>query len=292
MDSYLEGKTPTHTPTTNKSPPTREALTDPPLEDTVMTTTNKKIHHAAALSTAIAGTASTSSITTTTSGPPTRQSIMDAANSSLTAQRSYDYLRDGKFGKFPKTPAKKALSDRHKTQNKAFTHFEGIIDQNTVDDDTIQDSITLSFGPAAKKYFTKSWKSPDIDTTKLAEFSKTIIAASEPIYQDARNILIKLAQTTPEVFNDNWSYTTGYITNCKEGTLWRITNQIYGSNWVFQQQQLLPKPKPKTKSKKRTTSFNITQTPKQQIIKGAGVFLSCPKGDTQPPHTFPGSRFR
>jgi hypothetical protein len=28
---------------------------------------------------------------------------MDAANSSLAAQRSYDYLRDGKFGKFPKT---------------------------------------------------------------------------------------------------------------------------------------------------------------------------------------------
>jgi hypothetical protein len=122
-----------------------------------------------------------------------------------------------------------------------------------------------------------------MDTTKLAEFSKTLIAASEPIYQDTRNILIKLAQTTPEVFNDNWSYTTGYITNCKEGTLWRIASQIYGSNWVFQQQQLLPKPKPKTKPKKRTTSFNIIQTPKQQIIKGAGVFLSCPKGDNPSP---------
>jgi hypothetical protein len=57
MDSYLEGETPTHTPTTNKSPPTREAHTDPPLEDTVMTTTNKKICHAAALSTATIGTA-------------------------------------------------------------------------------------------------------------------------------------------------------------------------------------------------------------------------------------------
>jgi hypothetical protein len=112
---------------------------------------------------------------------------------------------------FPETPAWKALSDRHKTQNKAFTHFEGIIDQNTVDDDSIQDGITLNFRPAAKK----SWKSQDIDTTKLAEFSITLIAASEPIYQDARNILIKLAQTTPEVFNDNWSYTTGYITNSR-----------------------------------------------------------------------------
>jgi hypothetical protein len=124
-----------------------------------------------------------------------------------------------------------------------------------------------------------------MDTTKLAEFSKTLIAASDPIYQDARNILIKLAQTTPEAFNDNWSYTTGYITNCKEGTLWRIANQIYGSNWVFQQQQLLPKPKPKpkTKTKKRTTSFNITQSPKQQTIKGSGVFLSCPKGDNPTP---------
>jgi hypothetical protein len=83
--------------------------------------------------------------------------------------------------------------------------------------------------------------------------------------------------------NDNWSYTTGYITNCKDGTLWQIANQIYGSNWVFQQQQLLPKPKPKTKPKKQTTSFNIIQTPKQQIIKGAGVFLSCPKGDNPSP---------
>jgi hypothetical protein len=263
IDSHLEGETRTHTPTTNKSPPTREALTDPPLEDTVMTTTNEKIHHAATLSTAIAGTASTSSITTTTSGPPTRQSIMNAANSSLAAQRSYDYLRDGKFGKFPKTLAWKALLDRHKTQNKAFTHFEGIIDQNKVDDDTIQDGITLNLELATKNYFTKLWKSTDIGTTKLAEFSKTLISASEPIYQDTRNILIKLAQTTPEVFKDNWSYTTGYITNRKEGTLWRIANQIYGSNWVFQQQQPLPKPKPKTKSKKWTTSFNIIQTPKQ-----------------------------
>jgi hypothetical protein len=283
MDSYPEGETPTHTPTTNKSPPTREAHTDPPLEDTVMTTTNENIHHAAALSTATEGTASTSSITTTTSGPPTWQSIMDAANSSLAAQRSYDYLRDRKFGKFPKTPAWKTLSERHKTQNNAFTHFEGIIDQNTVDDDSIQDGIILNFGPAAKKYFTKSWKSPDMDTTKLAELSRTLMVASEPIYQDARNILIKLAQLTPEVFNDNWSYTTGYITNCKEGTLWQIANLLYGSNWVFQQQQLLPKPKPKTKTKKRTTSFNIIKTPKQQIIKGAGVFLSCPKGDDPTP---------
>jgi hypothetical protein len=152
----------------------------------------------------------------------------------------------------------------------------------------IQDGITLNFGPAARKYFKKSWDSPDIDTTKLAEFSKTLIAASKPIYQDVRNILIRLAQTTPEFFNENWSYTTGYITNCKEGTLWRIANQIYGSHWVFQQQQLLPKPKPRRKpktshSKKRTASFNIIQKPKQQIVKGAGVFLSRPKGDNPSP---------
>jgi hypothetical protein len=68
---------------------------------------------------------------------------MDAANSSLAAQRSYDNLRDGKFRKFPKTPAWKIISERLITQNKAFTHFEGIIDQNTVDDDSIQDGITL-----------------------------------------------------------------------------------------------------------------------------------------------------
>jgi hypothetical protein len=63
--------------------------------------------------------------------------------------------------------------DRHKTQKKAFTHFKGIIDQGTVDENTIQDGITLNFGPAAKKYFKKLWESPDINTTKLAEFSKT-----------------------------------------------------------------------------------------------------------------------
>jgi hypothetical protein len=113
---------------------------------------------------------------------------MDEANSSLSAQRSYDYLRDGKFGKFPKTPAWKALSDRHKTQNKAFTHFEGIIDQNTADDDTIQDGITLNFGPAAKKYFTKSWKSPDIDTTKLNSSIRTHLPRhQEHSYQTGTN---------------------------------------------------------------------------------------------------------
>jgi hypothetical protein len=119
---------------------------------------------------------------------------MDAANSSLAAQRSYDYLRDGQFGKFPKTPTWKIISERLITQN---THFEGIIAQNTVDDDSIQDGITLNFGPVAKKYFTKSWTSPDIDTTKLAKFSKILLASSEPIYQDAGIVLIKLAQTTP-----------------------------------------------------------------------------------------------
>jgi hypothetical protein len=217
---------------------------------------------------------------------------MDAANSSLEAQRSYDYLRDGKFGKFPKTTEWKDLSDRHKTQNKAFIHFEGIINQGTVDVDTIQDGISLEFGPAAKKYFKKLWDSPDIGTTKLAEFSRNLLAASEPINQDARNILIRLAQTTPEFFNENWSYTTGYITNCKEGTLWQIANQIYGSHWVFQQQQLLPKPKPKTKpktshKKNRTTSFNITQKPEQQIIKSSKVLGSsflAQKEITPPPH--------
>jgi hypothetical protein len=49
MDSYIEEETPTHTPTTNKSPPIREALTDPPLEDIFMTTTIKKTHGPPAL---------------------------------------------------------------------------------------------------------------------------------------------------------------------------------------------------------------------------------------------------
>jgi hypothetical protein len=39
MDSYLVEETPTHIPSTNKSPPIRESLIDPPLEDTVMTAT-------------------------------------------------------------------------------------------------------------------------------------------------------------------------------------------------------------------------------------------------------------
>jgi hypothetical protein len=180
-----------------------------------MSTTNDKNPDAANHSTFTASTTSVSTISPRTSS---RQSIMDAANSSLASQISYDYLRDGKFGRFPKTKEWKDLSDRHKTQNKAFTHFEGIIEHGTVDKNTIQDGITLDFAPAAKKYFKKSWESPDIDTTKLAAFSKTLISAvSKPIYQDARNIPIKLAQTTPEFFNENWSYYTGYITDYKKG---------------------------------------------------------------------------
>ena len=252
-------------------------------DDTVMSVTKEATSVAATCSTISASTASTS--TTSTGLPPlppsSRQAIMEAANTTLANSRSYDYLKEGKV---KKTTAWKDLSDRHKSQNKAFTHYEGCIDMGTADEKTIQDGIAINFGPAAKEYFSKSWESPYIDKDKLAEFSKTLIAATEPIYQDARNTLIKLAQTSPERFDEKWSYSTGFITNCKEGILWSIANHIYGSQWVFLQPQLLPKPKPKPISKEQRNARFKAQQPQTRLIKGAGVFLSRAKG--QNPSTF------
>jgi hypothetical protein len=104
---------------TNKPPSTKKDLTEsnqegdqqtkttekelpPPISkdnNIIMSTTNDKNQDAANHSTV---TASTTSISTTSCRPSSWQSIMDAANSNLVAQRSYDYLRDGKFWKFPK----------------------------------------------------------------------------------------------------------------------------------------------------------------------------------------------
>jgi hypothetical protein len=216
---------------------------------------------------------------------------MDAANSSLAAQRSYDYLRDGKFGKFPNTPEWKVLSDRHKKQNKPFTHYEGIIEQDTIDEDTIQDGITLDFGPATKKHFKKLWDSPDIDRSKLAEFSKTLVAASEPIYQDARDILIRLAQTTPEVFNENWSYTTGYITNCKEGTLWQIATKSMAPIGPFNNSNCYPNLNQSLNPTRELPVSTSSKNPNSNSSKVPGSSYLAQKEIT-PPRTVSGSRFR
>jgi hypothetical protein len=110
-----------------------------------MITTNEKIQHAANHSTV---TASATSVSTTISGPSSRQSIIDTANSSLEAQRSYDYLRDGKFGKFPKTTYPTAT--KHKTKHSP-TLKESSNKQGTVEEDTIQDDKTLDFGAGSQK---------------------------------------------------------------------------------------------------------------------------------------------
>jgi hypothetical protein len=105
---------------------------------------------------------------------------------------------------------------------------------------TIQDGITIKFAPAAQFHFNKPWNSPDVSTDMLTKFASNLIDlnssipwAKKALGQDARNTLIKLAQTSPEIFDEAWAYSTRFITNWKEGTLWAIANIIYGSNWVF-----------------------------------------------------------
>jgi hypothetical protein len=92
----------------------------------------------------------------------------------------------------------------------------------------------------------KPWYSLDVSTDMLTTFASNLIDlnsslpwANKALGQDAHNTLIKLAQTSPEIFDEAWTYSTGFITNCKESTLWAIANRIYGSHWVFLQPQLL-----------------------------------------------------
>jgi hypothetical protein len=206
-------------------------------------------------STATSSTSSTSS----ESLYPSRQSMIKTANKNLAATRSYDYLADGKY---KATKAWDTVSDCHKKQNKPFTHLEGILEglianpRLESDMSTIQGGITIKFAPVAQFHFNKPWHLPDVSTDMLTKFASNLIDlnssipwANNALGQDARNTLIKLARTSPKIFDEAWAYSTGFTTNCKEGTLWAIANRIYGSHWVFLQPQLLPKRPPKPQKK-------------------------------------------
>jgi hypothetical protein len=123
---------------------------------------------------------------------------------------------------------------------------------------TIQDGITIKFASAALFHFNKPWHSPDVSTDMLTKFTSNLIDlnssipwANKALGQDTHNTLIKLAQTSPEIFDEAWAYSTGFIMNCKEGTLWAIANRIYGSYWVFLQPKRPQKP-PKKKNVRLT----------------------------------------
>ena len=142
---------------------------------------------------------------------------------------------------------------------------------------SIQDGITVNFAPASRYLLPKGWDSPDVTPAMLTAVAKKVADPkrewpNETIRQDACHILIKLAQTTPESFDDAWSYTTGYITNCKEAVLWMASNQIYGSQWKWKHAKYLPKPAPKSQQQK-----NRVRIPKPtfQTISGVrGRFLA------------------
>ena len=142
---------------------------------------------------------------------------------------------------------------------------------------SIQDGITVNFAPASRYLLPKGWDSPDVTPAMLTAVAKKVADPKrewpdETIRQDACHILIKLAQTTPESFDDAWSYTTGYITNCKEAVLWMAANQIYGSQWTWKHAKYLPKPAPKSQQQK-----NRVRIPKPtfQTISGVrGRFLA------------------
>jgi hypothetical protein len=166
--------------------------------------------------------------------------MIKTANENLAATRSYNYLADGKY---KTTKAWDTVTDRHRKQNKPFIHLEGILEglianqRPKPDMSTIQDGIIIKFAPAAQFHFNKPWYSPDVSTDMLTTFASNLIDLNSSLYwankalrQDARNTLIKLAQTSPEIFDEAWAYSTGFITNCKEGTLWAIANRIYGSH--------------------------------------------------------------
>jgi hypothetical protein len=220
----------------------------------------------AAKSTGTASTATSSTSSTSPQSPyQSRQVIIKTANKNQADARSYDYLADGKY---KTTKAWDTVTDRNKKQNKPFTHLEGILERLIAnprlkpDMSTIQDGISIKFAPAAQFHFNKPWNSPDVSIDMLTKFARDLIDlnssipwANKAMGQDARNTLIKLAQTSPKIFDEAWAYSTGFIPNCKEGTLWAMANRIYGSHWVFLQPQLLPKlPKKSTKKEKRQTS--------------------------------------
>jgi hypothetical protein len=96
--------------------------------------------------------------------------MIKIANKNLAATRSYDYLADGKY---KTTKAWDTVTDRHKKQNKPFTHLEGILEGLIAnpglkpDMSSIQDGIIIKFAPAAQSHFNKPWFSPDVSTGEV-----------------------------------------------------------------------------------------------------------------------------
>lgn len=195
----------------------------------------------------------------TTTTTTARQTTIATANTALEKTRSYDYLKEGKFAT---TPAYENLGTRSITSNKAFTHYEGLKDGSRLtenvqpDLDSIQDGITVNFTQAALQLLPNGWDDPEVTPEMLTEAAREIAVPRKPwkdeiIRQDARAMLIKLARTSPEVFTEAWSYNTGFITNCKEGALWKAANKIYGSQWPWKHPKSLPQSIPKHQKKQK-----------------------------------------
>jgi len=280
---------PPRTSTNSKSPPKSPALNanDPVDMDTEdAADTSKETNAISATSDARStSTRSTTSLTTVTSAADYRKSILDEYDKRQEDSRLYSYPRQGKF---PRTKAWKDTPDRLIAQNKPFTHLEGISREGShTDADSIQDGLDKLFEPASTRYFDKKWDDPDLTTKQLTDFASLLSKPSkqstlnwsyDPIGQEARHILIRLAQTSPEIFDEHWSYTTGDLTTCNEGKIWLAANSIYGSHWKIIQPTRMPKPKQKTKKK-----ATISQSqPTFQTIKGTrGRFMAR---NTKQPH--------
>lgn len=266
-------------PNSTTSTPTTPTPPRPPAQETPKTTTK------ASTSPSIATASTTSS--SIFSNSSSKLERIKIANKLLADSRAYDYLADGKF---PPTSAWSYVNTRDKERNPPFTHLEGILDPTVLPDmTTIQDGIAVKFAPAAKQYFTQPWDSPDVTTEMLTSLTKSVSNLGEkwpqePLRQDARHILIALAQTSPEAFDDLWSYTTGYITSCREAIIWATANRIYGSHWTWSFPHLLPK-KPKKSQNKRTVRLTVPK-PKptlQTISNTRGRFLARPEKQATTP---------
>jgi hypothetical protein len=144
--------------------------------------------------------------------------MIKTANEHLAATRSYAYLADGKYRT---AKAWDTVWDCHRKHNKPFTHLEGILEGLIANPrlklhmSTIQDGITIKFTPAAQFHFNKPWHSPDVSTDMLTKFASNLIDlnssipwANKALGQDTHNTLIKLAQTSPEIFDEAWAYST------------------------------------------------------------------------------------
>ena len=227
--------------------------------------------------------------TATTTTAAARQTTIAEANIALEKTRSYDYLKEGKFAT---TKAYEDLATRSIASNKGFTHYEGLKDGTVLtenvqpDLDSIQDGITVNFNQAALQLLPNGWDDPEVTPAKLTEAVREIAVPRKPwkddtIRQDARAMLIKLARTSPEIFDESWSYTTGFITNCKEGALWKAANKIYGSQWPWKYPNSLPKLPPKHQQKQKNRVV-IPKSSIKTITAARGRFMTRPGGQQTP----------